>query len=90
MCVYYSNFGQQPKDYSDTTGIQDNICRTIMKGLLKAIVLNQKTATILGPELLVLDFRTSETKEILILRTNHQLYFVLTIRISFVSHIIKC
>ena len=57
--------------------------------LLRIIVLNQKTITIIGPELLKLDFRTSKTEEILILRTNHQLYFVLKMRIPFVSHILK-
>ena len=52
-------------------------------------MLNQKTVTILEPELLRLDFNTSETEEILISRTNHQLYFVLKIRISSVSHTLK-
>ena len=49
-------------------------------------LLNQKSVAIFGPELLRLDFRISQTEEILISRTNHQLYFILNLRISFVSH----
>ena len=52
--------------------------------------MNQKTATVLGPEIVRLT--TSETKKflkILILGTNHQLYLVLDIRISFVWQILK-
>ena len=52
-------------------------------------MLNQKTVTILGPELLRLDFRISETEEILIFETIHQLYFVIKIRISCISHVLK-
>ena len=52
-------------------------------------MLNQETVTVLGSELLRRDLNTSETEEILISRTNHQSYFVLKIRISFVSHILK-
>ena len=49
-------------------------------------MLNQKTVTISGPELLILDFRTSQTEEILISRTNHQLYFILNLRIFLFPH----
>ena len=52
-------------------------------------MLNQKTVTVVGPELLRLDFRTSETEDVHILRSNHQLYIVLKIGIFFVSHILS-
>ena len=58
---------------------------------MKTVGVIQKTVTTLGPELLSLDFRANETEEIRISKTNHQLYFefVLKIRISFVSDILK-